>query len=279
MGFLSTLGTAVGAATGFPVVGSIAGALGDEILGNNSARQANEANAEQAAQARDWQAQMRGTAYQATVKDLQAAGLNPMLAYSNGATQTPGAAMSAPMQNKGLQAAQQNSASAMIANTNADTALKAVQARKTEAEINQVTNSAENLAANTANTKQEFYNVQARLSEITNNAELARKRGLTETEILNLKDAERRLANAHTQLAGANYTTSEKQAALHEANAALANAQTALRKTELPAAKNEQAFAESEMGRAAPYGKAIGTIANSAAKVIKPGVTINRYEK
>lgn len=38
---------------------------------------------------REWQEAMRGTAYQTAVKDMEKAGLSPMLAYSHGPTQTP----------------------------------------------------------------------------------------------------------------------------------------------------------------------------------------------
>lgn len=47
-------------------------------------------NADQATAARGWQEYMRGSAYQATVDDMKKAGLNPMLAYSQGASATPG---------------------------------------------------------------------------------------------------------------------------------------------------------------------------------------------
>ena len=43
-------------------------------------------NAKQAAESRAWTREMRQTAYQDTVKDLKAAGLNPILAASRGAT-------------------------------------------------------------------------------------------------------------------------------------------------------------------------------------------------
>ena len=53
------------------------------------AAKANELNLQAVTSARQWQREMRQTAYQDTVKDLQAAGLNPILAASRGATTTP----------------------------------------------------------------------------------------------------------------------------------------------------------------------------------------------
>lgn len=49
-------------------------------------------NAEQAEIQRQWQERMSNTAYQRAMADMQKAGLNPILAYSNGGAQVPGGA-------------------------------------------------------------------------------------------------------------------------------------------------------------------------------------------
>lgn len=71
-------------------------------------------NSAEAAAERAFAKEMRGTAYQDTVKDMIAAGINPILAASNGATATPsGASASIGAQRYNQQSAQAASVSAM----------------------------------------------------------------------------------------------------------------------------------------------------------------------
>jgi hypothetical protein len=72
----------------------ISGLLGDAVTAYGGARQADmtrDFNAEQANISREAQLELANTQYQRTVKDLNAAGLSPMLAYSKGATAMPSA--------------------------------------------------------------------------------------------------------------------------------------------------------------------------------------------
>ena len=76
-----------GQQSGGPAGGSILpalGALGGSAAGYLGQQQTNAANAEMAQKQMDFQAQQSATSWQRGVTDMKAAGLNPMLAYSQG---------------------------------------------------------------------------------------------------------------------------------------------------------------------------------------------------
>lgn len=84
------------------------------IMNAGSQASAKKYNSAEAAAERAFAKEMRGTAYQDTVKDMIAAGINPILAASNGATATPsGASASIGTQRYNQQSAQAASVSAM----------------------------------------------------------------------------------------------------------------------------------------------------------------------
>jgi hypothetical protein len=99
---LGSIGAAVGGFFGGPT-GAAIGKAGGDWLGENSgdlissgasiynANQTRDFNAEQANLSRESQLELANTQYQRTVKDLNAAGLSPMLAYSKGASPMPSA--------------------------------------------------------------------------------------------------------------------------------------------------------------------------------------------
>ena len=83
--FDGILSTVKDVATAFSPVAPFVSAAANFIGGSMT----NSANQAQAQANRDFQAEQSATSYQRAVADMQAAGLNPMLAYSQGGASTP----------------------------------------------------------------------------------------------------------------------------------------------------------------------------------------------
>lgn len=75
--------------SGIPVVGDIVGGVLERDWAKRDAQTAWERSSEAAQKQMDFQERMSNTAYQRAVQDMKSAGLNPMLAYSQGGASSP----------------------------------------------------------------------------------------------------------------------------------------------------------------------------------------------
>jgi len=161
----------LGSITGSGIISAGAGLLGG-LMGQKGQEETNLANAQQARDQMDFQERMSSTSYQRGVKDMEAAGLNPMLAYSQGGASTPGGAM-ATMGNPKLAAIQGAAAglstatqAAQIDNTKADTHLKEAQASETDQRRLTGISSAGHMDAMRDNIRQEMTAFETRLRKL-----------------------------------------------------------------------------------------------------------------
>jgi len=121
MGLLSSLGgiaSVAGVATGQPWLSAAGAALG--------AMQSQKFNEEQAQIGRDYQTEMANTSFQRRVEDLKAAGLSPMLAYSQGGAAVPSGATASTAANIGESSASAGSTARQI-NINREQALSQIE--------------------------------------------------------------------------------------------------------------------------------------------------------
>lgn len=130
MGFFSGILDSI---TGNGILGAATSLIGG-MMGQSGQEEANWNNAVMAQGQRDWQQYMSNTSYQRAVKDMQLAGLNPMLAYQQGGASTPSGGVGAPMQNAKLAGIQGAQASAQTAATVANAELLKAQAQNVDAD-------------------------------------------------------------------------------------------------------------------------------------------------
>lgn len=180
--------------------GAAAGALGGGLMGGEAADGVSETNklnsaeaqrqrdfnAAEAEKSRNWQEYMRSNQYQTAITDMKAAGLNPMLAYSQGGAGTPNGATASAASlpqisnktqaalNASAQAAQVANTLALTKKTDAETNVAEAQAENIRASTVLTTNSATNMEqtiertkAEIDKTKQEVYLVRQQTSEST----------------------------------------------------------------------------------------------------------------
>lgn len=198
-----------------PAIGASSALLqgGLSYIGGSNA---NAANAQQARDQMDFQASQTGTAYQRAVKDMQAAGLNPMLAYSQGGASS-GAGAQAKINNavgEGVNAAlsgatgianikqllaQSENTDATTERTRSETALNALQGFRVMADTQQSTASAGQLRAMEQNILAQLKGTLAD-SDVKENT-VASRTGLAGAEFHRMREEARR-STAEATLSG-----------------------------------------------------------------------------
>lgn len=192
----------------------------------------------QVREARDWSEEMANTQYQRAIGDLSKAGLNPMLAYSQGgaptpSTSAPSGAMgqspaasysNVPQRQNAVQIGLSTAMQAMAAsnldktgrNIDADTALKQAQTMKE-------TNSATNIEQQTENLKTNIKEMEARI-------------GLMDAQAWH-EDDKRLLTNVDIELRKIQKGVASGQIDVNAANVAMTKAETILKQLQVPEAK------------------------------------------
>ena len=204
--FLSTVGPAL-----------INGGL--SYMGQSSA---NAFNAEEAEKNRQRQEMMRATQYQTAVKDMQAAGLNPMLAYQNGGAGNLSGAVSA---------SAQNALGQFVSS--------ALQTRQMEGQLEQIEHQNRNL-------EEQNKQIQANTQESKDRAFLTRQQAMTEVAKSFREEQAGILDKLESQ---ARIGLMAAQTRNYDANSAYTATRNALDSTDLAGKRNEETAAKTPWNR------------------------------
>lgn len=248
------------------VIGPVVGAA-SAYAGYKGQEEANSANRAMSQAQMDFQERMSNTSYQRAVKDMSAAGLNPMLAYSQGGASSP-AGSTAVMGNKNAAAVGAASAAMAAQNMREQNSLLRAQTEKTvaekalvEAQVGSTTASAGHLTAQADQIRQNMQMFDDQWKKLKYEADKMgweQIKSKYEAGILNTEDMRAaREMEFKIQQAKA---TAEKMAQ-----------QAKLLGLQVPGAVNEAAFENSLMGKNIRYfergANVVGRAASSAGKV------------
>jgi outer membrane murein-binding lipoprotein Lpp len=200
MSFLSDLVPAIATGAGYMMGGPAGGALmagglgylggmqtnqsNQDIAASNSAFNAQQAQlnrdfqAQQVNEAEQYQTEMSNTSYQRSVKDMMAAGLNPMLAYMKGGASTPSISPASGSTAQAQGAVMQNPVSAA-----ASAARDVSSASQASASVNQIDATVDKIKAETENLPDEGRRLRATVWLLKEQADTAYQKGQTEVEV------------------------------------------------------------------------------------------------
>ncbi|QXP08558.1 MAG: DNA pilot protein [Arizlama microvirus] len=229
MGIFGTLGAAAGTWFGMPQLGAAAGSLIDGLRSENAQDSLNAQTMAEAQKTRDFQERMRSTQYQTAVDDLQKAGLNPMLAYSQGGAGTPSGATSGPLQNKVATGAATARESANTMNTLQQTQTNAAQLDLLKAQTSKTQSETLSNAAATAIQAQELAARTAEADTATTTASL--NRAAYQADLQKRQVAAQQAAQTYN-----------RESETFNANVQKQKAESTLTQMEIPRAQSEAKF-------------------------------------